>query len=128
MREGWSAKDLLKPLWHTYPGGRDALASAVGTTGTVLSSINSGKRNLGQDLGGRLAAELAITLPELGAPISASHPADLTLRQTLESLTEQVVRQGRLLERMSDELEQLQSEQAAPQPRQGNRRPARGSP
>lgn len=64
---GWSAEGLLLPLWHRYPGRRDALAAAVGTTGNTLSSLNTGKRNLGYGLGGRLAAELGVTIYELGA-------------------------------------------------------------
>lgn len=76
--KGWKATGLLQPLWNSYEGGRkdmarrDALAKAVGTTGSVLSTINSGNRNLGHDLGRRLAAELRVTIFDLGAPEEAA--------------------------------------------------------
>lgn len=65
---GWSAEGLLRPLWHEYDGGRDGLADAVGTQGSVLSSINTGRRNLGLDLAQRLAGACGITLADLGQP------------------------------------------------------------
>jgi len=84
MAGKWVAKGLLKPLWRNYPGGRDALAAAVGTTASTLSSINTGNRGLGQDLGGRLAAELGVSVLELGAPEEEADDEGLTLRGRLE--------------------------------------------
>jgi len=69
---GWNAAGLLRPLWAGYPGKRDGLAAAVGTTGGVLSSVNSGKRNLGTSLAERLAVELGVTVFDLGAPAAAA--------------------------------------------------------
>lgn len=68
MQRGWRAEGLLQPHWKRYPGGRDALAKAVGTKPPTLSAINTGRRNLGWDLGRRLADELGISLLALGAP------------------------------------------------------------
>ena len=85
MRPGWSAKGLIRPLWKNYPGGRDGLAKAVGSSGSVLSAINSGSRNLGLDLGQRLAKERGVTLLELGAPLSHL-TGDRTLVDRLESV------------------------------------------
>lgn len=89
MERGWSAEGLLRPLWRTYPGGRDGLARAVGTSGTVLSSVNSGKRSLGVNLGRRIADELNVPLSELGAPATAT-PEERSLFDRLEGLEEAV--------------------------------------
>lgn len=104
-QKGWKAKGLLQPLWNRYEGGRDALGAAVGTTGTVLSSVNSGKRSLGYDLAARLAAELHVTVLDLGAPEEAAaatrerrvidrlrqlEEADARLLATVKSLTDRV--------------------------------------
>ena len=83
---GWDARGLLRPLWNQYEGGRDGLAEAVGTQGSVLSSINSGKRPLGHDLAGRLGAELGVSLAELGAPEEAADAESRTLHSRLEGL------------------------------------------
>lgn len=66
-QRGWDATGLLRPIWHQY-GGRDKLAAAVGTQGTVLSEVNSGGRRLGLDLAGRLASAAGVRLVDLGAP------------------------------------------------------------
>lgn len=68
MDKGWNAKGLLAPLWRNYPGGRDGLAAAAGTHPPTLSAVNSGNRNLGWHLARRLAAELDVSVLELGAP------------------------------------------------------------
>lgn len=86
MERGWSAKGLLKPLWQRYEGGRDALAAAVGTSGSVLSSINTGKRNLGLSLAGRLADELEVSVLDLGASLGEDDGRGVTLRDRLEEL------------------------------------------
>lgn len=85
MQRGWKANGLIRPLWQNYPGGRDGLARAIGSSGSVLSAINSGSRNLGLGLGQRLAAERGVTLLELGAPLSYL-TGDRTLVDRLESL------------------------------------------
>lgn len=91
-RPGWSARGLLQPLWTQYPGGRDGLAKAIGTTGASLSSRNSGRLTLGEDLAGRLAAELSrgldreVSLLELGAPEEAADEAGRSLLDRLEEL------------------------------------------
>ena len=90
MQKGWKAKGLLKPLWQTYPGKRDGLAVAVGSTGGNLSGINSGRLRLGRDLGQRLADELGVSLLELGAPLEAVDARGLTLVSRLEALADQV--------------------------------------
>lgn len=90
MEKGWDATDLLRPLWRGYPGGRDALAGAVGTSPSVLSAINRGRRNLGMDLGTRLADELGVSLLELGAPEAHADEHGLTLVDRLRALGEQV--------------------------------------
>lgn len=91
-RPGWSAKALLQPLWRQYPGGRDALADAVGTTGASLSSRNSGRLTLGHDLAERLAAELSrglnreVSVLELGAPAAEADEAGQSILDRLEEL------------------------------------------
>lgn len=82
---GWKATGLLLPLWNRYKGGREALASAVGTSPSTLSSINTGNRRLGYDLAGRLAAELGVTVTELGAPNGDRSPRDI-LQGVIEQL------------------------------------------
>lgn len=95
MQDGWNAKGLLKPLWHQYSGGRDQLAADVGTSPTVLSSINTGKRQLGYGLGQRLAAALNVSLLELGAPLTGQAEPTLVsrldeLQHTLEEILDAV--------------------------------------
>ena len=88
---GWYATGLLQPLWAKYPGGRDALAEKIGTTGNSLSARNTGSRTLGIDLASRLAEELDISLLELGAPEGlADDQASVTLATRLEGLGEKV--------------------------------------
>ena len=82
--KGWSAAGRLQPLWTSYPGKRDGLAEAVGTTGNVLSSVNTGKRTLGYDLGRRLAGALDVTLFDLGAP--ADVPVTVLERRVVDRL------------------------------------------
>lgn len=103
VQEGWKAKGLLRPYWLTYDGGRDALARAVGTSPTVLSSINSGRRNLGFDLGPRLAAELDISLVELGGPDDGSARSRTTLDR-LATLEAQAARQARTIRDLTKRL------------------------
>jgi transcriptional regulator with XRE-family HTH domain len=93
VEKGWSAKGLLRPLWQEYPGKRDGLAEAVGTTPTSLSSINSGRRPLGKSLGGRLAEALGVSLLELGAPaeVATDQPAQ-RLVDRLQSVEEDLAR------------------------------------
>lgn len=91
MQRGWNAEGLLQPLWERYDGSpelprREALAKAVGTSPTSLSSINSGDRNLGLKLGGRIAAELGVSVLELGAPVGALNGAGQTLVDRLEQV------------------------------------------
>ena len=100
MQKGWDAKGLLRPLWLRY-GGRDRLAEAVGTTGSALSSINSGQRRLGLMLGRKLALALDVSLAELGAPLDLAEEGD-TLIARLEALEEQVAQGFESLERMLD--------------------------
>lgn len=95
MQRGWSAEGLLQPLWSTYGNGddkarRDQLAHAIGTKGPVLSSINTGKRNLGVNLGTRLANELGVTLRDLGQPAEgeATPPGEVGVREELRALRE----------------------------------------
>ncbi len=83
-QKGWYAIGLLQPLWIGYEGGRDGLAAAVGTTGSSLSNVNSGNRRLGHDLAGRLAAELGISVLELGAPGEPADPHGVSLLGRLE--------------------------------------------
>lgn len=95
MQRGWSAEGLLQPLWSSYGNGdekarRDQLARAVGTSGSVLSSINTGKRQLGVNLGTRLAAELGVTLHDLGQHTEneATPPGEAGVREELRALRE----------------------------------------
>lgn len=105
---GWKATGLLRPLWNEYEGGRDGLAEAVGTQGTVLSSINTGERNLGHDLAGRLAAELGISLAELGAPQGEmTDQESRTLLRRLQALEERV---DEIAERTAGALSRLEAE------------------
>ena len=89
MERGWDASGLLQPAWKNYPGGRDALALAVGTSPSVLSSINTGKRNLGIALATRLAAKLGVSVLELGAPEGLADPRGKDLLSRLEALREE---------------------------------------
>lgn len=95
--KGWSAKGLLQPLWKAYPGGRDALAKAVGTNGADLSSRNTGRRNLGHDLAGRLATELShglkrqVTVWDLGAPLLEEDEAQVLFVARLQELEAEVL-------------------------------------
>jgi len=126
-KKGWSAKGLLQPLWKRYPGGRDALAPAVGTKPNVLSAINTGKRPLGHDLGGRLAAELGISVLELGAPEAEADAAGRTLLDRLEELAETVSEvlqnQEQGLALLAEILEALDSGREGAQARPTRRRP-----
>jgi hypothetical protein len=106
VERGWKATGLLKPLWSSYGEGdetarRDKLAAAAGTTGTVLSSINTGKRNLGWDLARRLAVELGITPVELGAPAQEDDEKGLRLVARLQALEARAARQERAAERFA---------------------------
>ena len=85
MNQGWNARGLLAPLWRKYPGGRDALALAVGTKPPSLSAINTGRRNLGWDLARRLSEELGVSVLELGAP-SESEQGPRDVYALLETL------------------------------------------
>ena len=105
--KGWDAKGLLQPLWSKYPGGRDGLAEAVGTTGNSLSARNTGKRTLGLSLGTRLAEELHVSLLELGAPSGAVDEAGLTLVDRLESLAVDLAKAVRKQTAMAREIRQL---------------------
>lgn len=90
--QGWDAKGILKPLWQEY-GGRDELAAAAGTTGTVLSAINTGYRDrkLGIVLARKLAAALDVSLAELGAPEAvADDPASRKIQDRLAELEAEV--------------------------------------
>jgi transcriptional regulator with XRE-family HTH domain len=102
-QKGWKATGLLQPRWKGYEGGREGLAAAVGTSPTSLSNVNSGKRNLGHDLGQRLAAALKISVLELGAPAAAAAPED---QPFLDRLAEAEA----LLNRLSPEIENLAGE------------------
>ena len=84
--KGWNAAGVLQPLWNRYEGGRDALAAAVGTSPSVLSSINTGSRNLGHNLAGRLADELGVTVLELGAPNEEDQSPRVIVAQVIEQL------------------------------------------
>lgn len=87
MRKGWNAEGLLLPLWQNYPGKRDGLAAKVGSSGSTLSAINQGRRNLGYDLGSRLAVALEVSVLQLGAPLDgADEVEDQTLLGRLEDL------------------------------------------
>lgn len=106
MERGWKATGLLKPLWSSYGEGdekarRDKLAAAVGTTGTVLSSINTGKRNLGWNLARRLATQLDVTPVELGAPAQEDDEKGLRLVARLRALEDRAARQERAAERFA---------------------------
>lgn len=104
-QKGWSAKGLLRPLWNRYEGGRDALAAAVGTSGSVLSSINTGKRNLAWDLALRLAQALGVSVLELGAPADEPDGPGVLLLGRLEALEEALAaaakENGRLARRLA---------------------------
>lgn len=124
MQRGWGAEGLLQPLWTTYPGGRDGLAKAVGTHGSTLSSINSGKQNLGRSLGERLAAALGVSLLELGAPEGLANQGGLTLLDRLAELGTIVADLGAMVNDHELRLNALEARHASgeDEPRQ---RPAR---
>lgn len=91
--QGWDATGILKPLWQAY-GGRDELAKAAGTTGTVLSAINTGYRGrrLGITLARKLAVALNVSLAELGAPAEAADdPASQKILDRLARVEEQAL-------------------------------------
>lgn len=117
MQRGWSAKGLLRPLWQNYPGKRDGLAAAVGTDGGTLSGVNTGRLNLGLSLGRRLAAELGVTLAEIGAPPDVDEEAR-SLVARLESLAEEAERGRRAviaaLEAIDDRLERIEERLGIP--------------
>lgn len=108
MQRGWKAKGLLKPLWQRYEGGRDALAGAVGTTGSTLSSINTGDRNLGPSLAHRLAAELNVSVLELGAPDEEADGPGLLILDRLAELEEGLNRLGGDLPRLGRRVSALE--------------------
>lgn len=106
---GWNAEGLLQPLWLKYPGGRDGLAAKVGTTGSALSSRNSGSRPLGYDLGSRLAAELGVSVLELGAPLEVADAAGETLVTRLEGLAVDLAEAVRKQSGMATQIARLQA-------------------
>lgn len=115
VERGWSAAGLLQPLWERYERGRDELAERVGTSGTVLSSINSGKRRLGLNLAKRLAAELRISLLELGAPAAVAQ-ADGQSSALLRHLAQLAANDAEMLENQAAALELLEEIRAALEP------------
>lgn len=68
---GWNAKGRISPLYARF-GGREALAALVGISVTELSSLNSGKKNLGLSRATKIAEATGVTLEELGQPPEAS--------------------------------------------------------
>jgi hypothetical protein len=105
------------------------LAAAVGTTGNTLSSINSGNRRLGHDLGARLAAELGVSVLELGAPEAEVDEEGRFLVRRLEELQGELDRERRRFERFvratSKRLAALEADQAPL--KQRSARPPRGA-
>lgn len=92
MKEGWPAKDLLKPLWRAH-GGRKAVAKEAGVSEGHLSKVNAGKTNLGLEVAQKFASVVGVSLLELGAPLGeAQDPASLTLLDRLEALSARVDR------------------------------------
>lgn len=108
--KGWDATGLLLPLWNRYPGGRDALAKKVGTTGNSLSARNTGTRNLGISLGRRLADELDVSLSELGAPeaLAVDQPS-VTLRDRLEGLAADLAVAARTVAALQERVSMLEA-------------------
>ena len=124
--KGWRATGLLQPLWAAYPGGRDALAQAIGTTGSALSSRNSGERNLGVELARKLAGELGVSLAELGAPEDADD--DLASRGLLDRLESLADRVAYLLEREADLSLRVHAAEARLAQIESERTPGRDAP
>lgn len=109
MKEGWSAKGLLRPLWQFYPGKRDGLAHDIGTSPSTLSAINSGRRNLGYDLGRRIADALDVSLLELGAPEDAADQKGRTLTDRLEELAADLAEAARAMSRLQERVKRLEA-------------------
>lgn len=91
MERGWKATGLLRPLWLAYTGGaciarRDAFAKAVGSSGTTLSAINAGSRNLGIGLARRIAEVAGVSVLDVGAPEDLVDARGRTLLDHLEEL------------------------------------------
>lgn len=120
--KGWSAEGLLLPLWNEYPGGRDALAAKVGSTGGNLSSINSGKRPLGGELGNKLALELGVSLVELGAPGEGEGARGRSIAQRLAEAEEALNHLGPLADRLAEQVAALEKRLQPSRRTSGSRR------
>ena len=74
---GWQAKGHLTAIYALFAGGSEELAAKSGIQRTNLSSINTGKRNLGEDVARRILAvqevkARGLTIFDLGAPEAAA--------------------------------------------------------
>lgn len=114
MERGWDATGRLRPLWGKV-GGRDRLADLTGINATVLSSYNSGKRQLGEKNAKRIAKALKVSLLELGAPDGLKdrrgeslHAHLEAISETLADLGEQGTNRDRAIHRLDRRLRDLQ--------------------
>jgi len=90
----WKATDRVKPVWQAWgkkhgvdKAVRDEFAKAVGTSGTVLSSLNTGSTPMTMAMAGRIAKEGGVSVLELGAPVAGVDERGQTLLDRLDELT-----------------------------------------
>lgn len=91
----WDATGRLKPIWNNYgkpPYQRERLAEKVGTSPSVLSAINTGRRELGLPLAQRIVKATKVSLYDLGMPTEESGPPRQPLvLDRLEELAARVI-------------------------------------
>jgi hypothetical protein len=92
-----------------YPGGRDALAKKIGTTGSSLSSRNSGTKPLGIQLARKIADETGVSVMELGAPEGLADPRGLTLLDRLEGLAVDLAEAARRVVELQERVSMLEA-------------------
>lgn len=106
MRDGWPARDLLKPLWLAH-GGRKAVALRAGVSEGHLSKVNAGKTNLGLDVATRFAEAVGVSLVELGGPADES-VRSRTMVARLEALEADIVNLTTLVDALDARLKDLE--------------------
>lgn len=103
MRAGFDAAGRLQAIYDLFDGGRDELAEKARVPPTNLSSINSGKRKMGEEVARRILAvaevkRAGLTIFDLGARAEEAEAADeMSVIDHLGSLQGEVERLAKAL-------------------------------